>query len=99
MLKKCLTAAALTGVLCISSHSFAETMSGSSSVLSPQAAEAVINEYKTLRQSCSTAQNEARKNCINSLSDLNERYNTAKKTLGLQKTPEKNQIHYVTFAQ
>lgn len=66
-------------------------------VMTNNDADAVISEYKSLRQQCFDAVDDDRKACFNLLNEANERYKMAKKRLGAKASPEEDNVHYVTF--
>ncbi|WP_045859666.1 hypothetical protein [Teredinibacter purpureus] len=71
-----------------------------SHMMTQEQALAVINEYKSLRTTCSDTKDKARKNCFSELKEANKLYTVAKKMLAKANATSTQQgLHYVSFTQ
>lgn len=79
---------AATPVLAEGTHNFSDKAE----------ANAVVSEYKALRNQCTLSRGDERKSCFNALNKQNDLYASAKKYLA-EDDASSTSAHYVTFAE
>lgn len=68
-------------------------------IASAHEANAIISEYRALRNDCVAAQGSERMTCFNALNKQNELYSSAKKYLSSDADAETSKVHLISVVQ